>query len=208
MPTVSLPTGPGRADIDPVLVELAPDRVLVSGSDGDLAAVLLRLLRTDRLDVEVAFLPVGRSAVATIWGLPRGADAVTLALDGAAAATPLVRDDTGGVLVGRGEIRGLRGECYCDDTLVLRGSAPHLVVAPIATGVAVRAGRTARLPDGTTDPVAPRAPRGRGAAVGRAVQIGGAPMTVIADGLAHPRELERRTWYRHTADWLFVRPPR
>jgi hypothetical protein len=24
--------------------------------------------------------------------------------------------------------------------------------------------------------------------------------------VAHPRPLERRTWYRHTADWLLVRP--
>jgi hypothetical protein len=38
------------------------------------------------------------------------------------------------------------------------------------------------------------------------VQVGGRPATVIADGVAHPRPLERRTWYRHTEDWLLVRP--
>jgi hypothetical protein len=119
---------------------------------------------------------------------------------------PLARDDSGGVLVGRGEIHDLTGECYCDETLVLRGRARRLVVVPGPGGIAVRAGWTGRAPDGTTRPVPQRAPSGRGSAIGRAVQIGGRPFTVVADGEAHPRPLPRRTWYRHTADWLLVRP--
>jgi hypothetical protein len=51
-----------------------------------------------------------------------------------------------------------------------------------------------------------RAPRGRGSALGRAVQVGGEALTVVNDGVAHPRPLARWTWYRHTADWLLVRP--
>ena len=54
--------------------------------------------------------------------------------------------------------------------------------------------------------VAPRAPRGRGSALGRAVQVGCEPATVINDGVAHPRQVPRWTWYRHTQDWLLVRP--
>ena len=99
----------------------------------------------------------------------------------------------------------MRGECYCDETLVLRGAAPWLVVAPSPDGIAVRAGRTGRLPDGTIMPVPPKAPSGRGSALGRAVQLGGESMTVVHDGVEHPRPVPRWTWYRHTADWLLVR---
>lgn len=203
VPTVALPAGPGRAEIDPVLAAHRPRRVVVHGRDADLAAVLLRLLRTDRLDVEIGYVPSSRrSAVAAIWG-PGDVD---VALHGRATAAPLVRDDTGGVLVGRGEIRGLDGECYCDDDLVLRGRTPRLVVAAGPDGVAVRAGRGSRLPSGPARPVPSGARTGRGSGRGRAVQIGGLPFTSISDGVAHPRPLERRTWYRHTTDWLLVRP--
>ncbi len=138
LPTVILPSCPGRADLDPVLRELTARRLVVAGTDADLAAVLVRLLRRERLDVEVAYLPRGRSAAARAWGLPRDAEA--LALDGVAAPVPLVRDDSGGVLVGR------------------------------------------------------------------AVQLGGEPFTPVLDGVPHPRAVTRWAWYRHTADWLLVRP--
>ena len=203
---VSLPARPGRTDVDPVLAEHDPRRVVVAGTDADLAAVLLRLLRTERLDVELAYLPVRRSPATAAWGLPTGRAAATLALEGNASPAPLVRDDTGGVLVGRGEIRDVRGECYCDEKLVLRGHARRLVVAPGPAGVAVRAGRSGRAPDGRTRPVPVRAPRGTGSALGRAVQVGCEPTIVVADGVPHPRPLPRRTWYRHTSDWLLVRP--
>ncbi|MGH3570193.1 MAG: hypothetical protein ACRDRH_30140 [Pseudonocardia sp.] len=204
--TVALPARPGRADIDPVLLDLAPRRVVVAGTDAVLAAVLLRLLRTDRLATEVAYVPMSRSSsAAAVWGLPRGRATMELAFDGAAVPVPLVRDDNGGVLVGRGELRDLRGECYCDNVLVLRGAARRLVVAPGPDGIAARAGRGGRLPDGRVRPV-PQVTSGRGSAVGRAVQVGCLPVTVVSDGVAHPRAVERWTWYRHTADWLLVRP--
>jgi hypothetical protein len=206
VPVVALPALPDRTAIDPVLAEHEPRRVLVAGTDADLAAVLVRLLRTDRLAVEVAYLPSGRSAAATAWGLPTGANAARLALTGAASSVPLVRDDGGGVLVGRAEIQDLVGECYCDNVLVLRGSARRLVVSPGPDGIAVRAGWTGRTPDGRVRAVPARAPRGRGSAVGRAVQVGCEPATVLSDGVAHPRQVPRWTWYRHTEDWLLVRP--
>jgi hypothetical protein len=202
LPTVILPSCPGRADLDPVLRELTARRLVVAGTDADLAAVLVRLLRRERLDVEVAYLPRGRSAAARAWGLPRDAEA--LALVGVAAPVPLVRDDSGGVLVGRAEAR-LRGEVYCDETLVLRG-AGRVVVEAGPRGVGVRASRTGRAPDGRTRAVPPRAPAGRGSAVGRAVQLGGEPFTPVLDGVPHPRAVTRWAWYRHTADWLLVRP--
>jgi hypothetical protein len=206
LPTVSLPARPDRVALDPVLAEHNPRRVVVAGSDADLAAVLLRLLRTDRLGIEVAYLPARRSAAAAAWGLPRGRTAVALAVQGSAGPVPLVRDDSGGVLVGRGEIRDVLGECYCDDVLVLRGAARRLVVAPGPDGIAVRTGWGGRAPDGRVRPVSPRAPRGTGSALGRAVQVGCEPTTVVVDGVPHPRPVPRWTWYRHTEDWLLVRP--
>ena len=224
LPTVTVPARPGRADVDPLLAGPLR-RLVVAGTDADLAAVLVRLLRRDRLDVELAYIPADqRSAAARLWGLPRGPAAVELARTGVARPTPLVRDDTGGVLVGRGEIRGttgsVHGEAYCDGLLVLRGSARRLVVTPRADaapspggipepappGLAVRASRWGALPDGRSRPVPPEARAGRGAAVGRAVQVGCLPATVVHDGVAHPRPVTRWAWYRHVTDWLLVRP--
>lgn len=131
---VAVPARPGRADIDPLLAGPL-HRIVVAGTDADLAAVLVRLLRRDRLDIELAYVPFERrSVVARLWGLPHGPAAVELAREGVARPAPLVRDDAGGVLVGRGEIRGtagsVHGEAYCDGVLVLRGSARRLVVTP------------------------------------------------------------------------------
>jgi hypothetical protein len=210
--TVVVPSRPGRADLDPVLATPGLRRVVVAGSDADLAAVLLRLLRTERLGVELAYLPVDRgSAAARVWGLPHGAAALELARHGVAQAVPLVRDDAGGVLVGRGEIRSVHGEVYCDEVLALRGSARRLVVTPwpdraeITGGVAVRAGRWDGAPDGRTRAVPPTARAGRGSAAGRAVQVGCLPATLVYDGVTHPRPVTRWAWYRHVTDWLLVR---
>lgn len=236
MRAVTVRARPGRADIDPLLAGPLR-RIVVAGTDADLAAVLVRLLRRDRLDVELAYVPADRrSAAARLWGLPHGAAAVELAHDGVARPAPLVRDDAGGVLVGRGEIRGtagpVHGEAYCDGVLALRGSARRLVVTPwpdatpiprpapahaphdsvsaglldpAPPGVAVRASRWGGLPDGRRRPVPATARTGRGTAVGRAVQVGCLPATVVHDGVVHPRPVTRWAWYRHVADWLLVR---
>jgi hypothetical protein len=208
--TVALPTRPERADLDPVLAEPGLRRLVVAGTDADLAAVLVRLLRTERLAVELAYVPVARrSAAARAWGLPTGTAAVELARHGVAQPVPLVRDDAGGVLVGRGEVRSVHGEVYCDEVLALRGSARRLVVTPWrdgASAVAVRAGWWGSAPDGDVRPVPPTARAGRGAAAGRAVQLGCLPARLVRDGVRHPRPVTRWAWYRHVVDWLLVLP--
>jgi hypothetical protein len=206
LPHVELTTRPDRATVDPLLRERSPRRLVVAGDDADLAAVVVRLLRTERLDVEVAYVPVGPTPATRAWDLPHGQAAAELATAGTAGPVPLVRDDSGGVLVGRGEIDGLIGECWCDEHLVLRGRAPRLVVVPGPSGIAVRAGRGRRAPDGQVRALPPKIATGRGSAIGRAVQIGGEPMTVVSDGIAHPRPVPRWTWFRHTTDLLLVRP--
>src|SRR5690242_15991357 len=144
-------------------------------------------MRADRLVVELAYVPADRrSTAAHVWGLPHGRAALDLARHGTARAVPLIRDDSGGVLVGRGQVQGLHGEVYCDEVLVLRGSARRLVVTPwphppgsegvrpggAVGGVAVRAGLRAHLPDGRVRAVAQTARTGTGSASGRAVQLG------------------------------------
>ncbi|MDQ4116671.1 MAG: hypothetical protein M3235_06870, partial [Actinomycetota bacterium] len=121
-------------------------------------------------------------------GLPRRpADAAELALRGRATPVPLVRDDAGGVLAGRGEIRDLYGEAYCDATRVLYGPVRRLRVEAGPGGVSVLGDRGVR------------------AATGRAVQIGSTGARVTRDGVEHPREITRWAWYRHTEPWLLVR---
>jgi len=168
-----VPAVPTRDDLDPLLAG-DPERVVVLGTDADLAAVVLRLLRTDRLAVPVGFVPAGRSAVARLWGLPsRRAD------------VPLVRDDSGGVLLGRGTVGPVHGEAYCDDQLALRGRASSIEVSPHPAGVL-----------GTVHSGLLRRRRCHG----RAFQIGCHATSVTCDGVTHPREVKRWTWYRHTED--------
>ncbi len=171
---------------------------MVCGTDADLAAVLLRLLRISSLGVPVGYVPSSAtSAVARLWGLPVAPPAAAeLALHGRPDRVPLVRDDTGGVLVGLGVVRPLQGVAYCDDKVVLRGHASRLEVTPDRQlGLVVRVVRRGLL--------------GRQVhqTAGRAVQLGCQPTGVWRDGVAD-RTTDRWTWYRHTEDWQLIRIPR
>ncbi|MFL6143415.1 MAG: hypothetical protein ACJ72N_16315 [Labedaea sp.] len=192
----AVPARPARADLDPLL-GTGPERVVVVGTDADLAAVVLRLLRTERLELPVGFVPVHRagSAVARLWRLPAGRDAaMALATGGRPRALPLVRDDSGGVLLGRGVTGPVRGEAYCDDQLALRGRARRIEVRPGPAGVhgLVVLGGLARRPASFD---------------GRAFQLGCEPARVTVDGVEHPRPVRRWTWYRHTEDLCAVALP-
>jgi hypothetical protein len=192
----AVPARPGRDDLGGPLAELDGRRLVVCGTDADLAAVLLRLLRTGMLGtVAVGYVPSSpSSAVARLWGLPAAHPAAAaLALRGRPEPVPLVRDDAGGVLVGCGVVRPVQGVAYCDDEPVLRGRAARLEVTPDPEhGLVVRV--TCR---------GPLRRRTRHAA-GRAVQLGCAPTGVWRDGVAG-RTTDRWTWYRHTEDWQLVR---
>jgi hypothetical protein len=195
VPVHDVAARPGRAELAPLLDDAT--RLLVAGTDADLAAVVLRLLRGERLaEVAVAYLPSAPdSAVADVWGLPTDpVRAAALARHGEPDRVPLVRDDAGGVLLGRGELRPVRGVVWCDEQLVLRGQASRLVVTPAApVGVEVRAVR--------------RGPIGRRvhAALGRAVQVGCLATRLVHDGVPHERPVTRWTWYKHTEDLRLVR---
>jgi hypothetical protein len=191
-----VPDRPGREELDETLASLDGRRLVVCGTDADLAAVLLRLLRTGVLGmVPVGYVPASTSsAVARLWGVPTAPSmAADVALRGKPEQVPLVRDDAGGVLVGLGVVRPLEGVAYCDDEVVLRGRAARLEVAPDrALGLVVRVehgrllGRRLRC------------------AAGRAVQLGCQPTAVWRDGVAD-RTTDRWTWFRHTEDWQLIR---
>ena len=173
LPTVSLD------DID------ACKRVIVVGSDGDLAAVLTRLLRADRLDVEVAHTPSSRTARRAISGVAR--------------RVPLIRDETGTVIVGAAEWTGspartmLHGEAVVDDTVLFDGDVPGVRIEP-----------TLRMP-GLRAAVLSGRGRPRRWVTGRAAQLGTTGAQVIRDGVPAPRPVKRSTFYRHTEGWLRVR---
>lgn len=156
-------------------------RVVVVGADADLAAVLTRLLRTDRLDVEVARVEGWRGVRRARSGPPR--------------RVPLIRDDTGTVLVGAAlwlppaGSATLRGEAVVDDSVLFDGEITGARVEPTAGMPGLRAtvlgGRRRWLS-------------------GRAAQLGTTGARVVRDGLTGPREVTRSTFYRHTTGWLRV----
>jgi hypothetical protein len=157
-------------------------RLIVVGSDADLAAVLTRLLRADRLDVEVGH--------ATGWLKARRARR------GTAQRVPLIRDETGHVIVGAAEWRGadgapLLGEAVVDDTRLFDGEVTGVRIEPTSGMPGLRAAVTGRG-------------RRRWLA-GRAAQLGTAGALVVRDGVPAPRSVRRSTFYRHTQGWLLVR---
>jgi hypothetical protein len=160
-------------------------RVVVVGSDTDLAAVLTRLLRVDRLDVEVGH-------VRRPWNARR-------ARTGEAQRVPLIRDETGTVIVRAAywlppdqNARTIRGEAVTDDTLLFDGEVTGVRIEPTPTMPGLRASvLSGRM-------------RPKRWVTGRAAQLGTDAALVVRDGVPAPRPVRRSTFYRHTEGWLLV----
>nr|WP_109558801.1 peptidase M50 [Mycolicibacter minnesotensis] len=174
-------------------------RLVVVGTDADLARTLTRLLRTDRLDIEVGYAPRRRTPATAAYRLPAGWRAARLARRGAGRPAPLIRDDAGTALVGVGRwlpvdgAQALRGEGVVDDTTLFDGEVAEVLIQPIGVAPGLRAGVPRR--------------RGRVArwATGRAAQLGTTGAVVVRDGTFSSRTVKRSTFYRHIEDWLLVR---
>jgi len=169
-------------DVDP-LVDAG--RMIVVGGLADLGTVLTRLLRADRLDVEVGL-------VSRPWHARR-------ARTGAARRVPLIRDETGAVVTGAAfwlpaeDARTISGEGVVDDVLLFDGEVTGVRVEPTADPPGLRASvLTGRM-------------RPRRWVTGRAAQLGTTGALVVRDGVAAPRPVRRSTFYRHTQGWLAVR---
>ncbi len=172
-------------------------RLVVVGSDSDLAAVLTRLLRRERLDVEIGFVSRRRSPATRAYRLTTGRRAARRARAGRARRVPLIRDDAGAAIAGSATWRGaegpLHGEAIVDDTTLFDGEVPRVRVQPIGEQPGLRA--------------AVLTPRGRPRrwVVGRAAQLGTTGALIERDGIAAPRRVPRSTFYRHIEGWLLVR---
>jgi len=173
-----------------------PTRLIVVGADGDLGQVLTRLMRAEKLDVELGFVPDRRSHARRIYRIGRGA--ARRARKGKAHRVPLIRDDTGTALAGRASWQssdgdGVTGEATVDDTVLFDGTA-LVDVEPTESMPGLRAsvrGRTRLLP--------------RRWVTGRAAQLGTVGAVVVRDGVAGPRPVTRSTFYRHQHSWWLVR---
>ncbi len=183
----------GPDDIDAAIASAR--RLVVLGTDADLASVLTRLLRAELLDVEVAYVPRRRTPATRAYRLPAGRRAARRAVRGSAQRLPLIRDDTGTVIVGfalwrpaDGE-RLLHGEAIVDDAVLFDGDVAEVTVEPTAAlpGLRARVSGTRRW------------------LTGRAAQLGGVGISVARDGVVAPRAVRRSTIYRHIEGWLAVR---
>lgn len=190
-----VPSRPGKDHVDQ---HLDADRLIVVGTDADLAAVALRLLRKEKLgSVALGYVPVGNSPVAALWGISTDpARALDIARNGDVDPVPFVRDDVGGVLVGLGVLSPVRGVGYSDADNVLRGQASRIECTPDPEG---GLGLVVRIVNKRL--IGSRIRESRP----RAFQLGCLPTTAVLDGHKHPRPVDKWTWYRHTEDLRLVR---
>lgn len=193
---------PTRDEADRVRRELDHGgRVLVCGTDAALAALLTRFLRTERLDVEFAYVAAEPTPATRAYGLPTGSAAARLGVDGDARELPLVRDETGTALVGEAVVTGpagetLVGEAYADDDRVFLGEIAALTVrpSPDLPGVRATAGNRRGLLRRTKWFDA------------RAVQLGTDAGLITRDGVTARRPVKRTSFYRHVDPWRLVSP--
>ncbi len=180
-------------DIDAAIASTR--RLVVVGADADLATVLTRLLRAELLNVEVAYVPRHRTSATRAYRLPTGRRAARRAVRGSAQRMPLIRDETGSVIVGSAVWRSadgdrlLHGEAVVDDAVLFDGDVREATVEPTAAlpGLRARVAGTRRW------------------LTGRSAQLGGTGISVVRDGVAAPRPVRRSTLYRNTEGWLAVR---
>jgi len=172
-------------------------RLIVVGSDADLASVLTTLMRSETLDVEIGFVSDRRSPATGAYRLAAGRRGARRALRGTARRVPLIRDDTGYAIAGKAMWRGaeglLHGEAVVDDTTLFDGDVAWVRIEPLATMPGLRAAV-----------VTSRGMSGRWV-TGRAAQLGTTGAVVTRDGVGEPRPVRRSTFYRHIKGWLLVR---
>ncbi|MDD4868573.1 MAG: peptidase M50, partial [Mycobacterium sp.] len=187
-PLRGLPTLRGETVADQGVLIGPYRRLVVVGADADLAAVLTRLLRDDRLDVEVAYAPARRTAGTRAYRLPSGRRAARRARRGSARRATLIRDETGAVIVGRAEWLPadgrdlLIGEAVVDDTTLFDGAVASVRVEPTPAVPGLRAAVGGSW---------------RRWVAGRAAQLGSTGVAVVRDGVVAPRSARRSTFYRH-----------
>jgi hypothetical protein len=117
---------------------------------------------------------------------------------------PLIRDETGSVIVGRAswlpadDRQLVHGEAVVDDITLFDGDVAAVCIEPTLAMPGLRA----RVKNGVQS-------RARGIwrrwVAGRAAQLGSTGVAVVRDGVPAPRAARRSTFYRHVEGWLLVR---
>jgi hypothetical protein len=201
LPLTAVPEVPSKEECDALLAELDAvhdPRLIVLGTDASLAAVLTRLMRRDRLDIELAYVAETASEASHLFRVGTGSRAAKVALSGTASPTPLIRDDAGSAVVGLATVSGpsghLVGEAYVDDTKLFSGEVPGIEVTP-----------TLEMPGLRARVQGKRGLFRRRWITGRAMQLGATAARLTKDGIDIPRETTRSTIYRHDKQWLLVR---
>ncbi|MEV0295740.1 hypothetical protein [Nocardia sp. NPDC050710] len=200
LPTTQTAAIPETSIIDELLPVLAADslpRLIVLGEDAALAAVMTHLMKTERLHVEIGYVPVDKTYGSRVYQTGTGNAAAKRAIEGRATETPLIRDDTGRVLIGRAIITGvddakLEGEAYVDDIKLFSGKVNAMHISPTLHLPGVRA--TVR-----------KGIRKRRWIEGRAAQLGTPGAVVTRDGIRTDKPVPRSTFYRHHESWYLVR---
>lgn len=183
-------------DLDSAKAELKqkltfPKRIVVAGPDDLLAAVIARLMASERLDVEVAYVPTENSHASSIYppgdpltGTPRAVPPDP--------RRPRVRPG------GQGQDHGSRRRAADRRDLRRLGQAVHRAGEGRDRGALRRGGRDGRV----------RARLAKGVRrrwlSGRAAQTGGLELVVTRDGRTDPSVVTRATFYRNTDDWLLI----
>ncbi|MDO8393761.1 MAG: hypothetical protein Q7T31_05170 [Dietzia sp.] len=200
-PRVECSEVPTKDDVNRALYEIGHRRrVVVCGTDAGLAALLTRLLRTENLDMEVAYVAEDPTPATRAYDLPTGSAAAKLGVRGEAREVPLIRDETGSVLVGEATVTGpggahLVGEAYADDERIFSGEIDTLTVRP-----------TPQLPGVRATAARPRRVLRRSWLPARAVQLGTEAGVITRDGVTGRRAVKRTSFYRHTEPWRLVSP--
>lgn len=200
-PRLEVSEVPTKDEVNRALFQVGTRRrLLVCGNDASLAALLTRLMRSENLDVEIAYIAEEPTPATRAYGLPTGSAAAKLGVQGESHEVPLIRDETGTVLVGEAIVTGpdaavLVGEAYADDTCVFSGEVAAFTVRPTLTMPGVRA-TAAR----------PRRLFRRAWQTARAVQLGTPAGVITRDGITGRRAVKRTSFYRHTEPWKLVSP--
>jgi len=134
------------ADVAAIDAAVGPyQRLVVVGTDADLAAVLTLLLRAGRLDVEVGYAPRRRTTATRVYRVPAGRRAARRARRGSAQRVPLIRDETGSAIVGAAhwhptvDAQLLHGEAVVDDAVLFDGDVAGVRIEPHGCQAARRA---------------------------------------------------------------------
>ena len=192
------PAGPDAtaAELDAVLSTMDARRLVVAGDLAWLNKVVGRLARRGLL----ADTPVGAIVTDPEWtvamGLPADpAAAARVAATGTPTPRGLIRDDHGGVVLGRAELSPWAGgtfgvRAYVDDTELVNEPVTRLRVTPGDGQLGARVERRGLR-------------RGRGL-TGRALTVSCAQARLVVDGAASNRPQIRRTWWYEPDRWRLI----